>query len=87
MSESAKRNDLTVDFVLKGLREVYDRSMQAVQVLDAKGVPTGEWRHDGMNANRALENIGKYLGMFIDKHEIENRSFSIVVHYEDTRPA
>jgi hypothetical protein len=38
-------------------------------VRDAKGNPTGEYRYDGSVANRALELIGKELGMFVERKE------------------
>jgi len=41
--------------------------MQAVPVLDKQGEPTGEYTYQGAVANRALELIGKHLGMFIDR--------------------
>jgi hypothetical protein len=33
--------------------ENVERAMQAQPVLDAKGVPTGEYRYEGSVANRA----------------------------------
>lgn len=45
------------------------RSLQAVPVLDRQGNPTGNYRYDGSVANRALELIGKHLGMFTDRIE------------------
>ena len=38
-------------------------------VLDAKGKETGIYAYNGQAANRALELIGKELGMFIDRSE------------------
>lgn len=43
--------------------------MQAEPVLDSRGKPTGEYRYDGSVANKALELLGKHLGLFKDKVE------------------
>jgi hypothetical protein len=57
-------------WVLAQLRENVDRAMQVVEVMDSKGKPTGEFRYEGQVANRALELIGKELGMFRERLEI-----------------
>ena len=56
--------------MLNRLIENVERAMQAQPVLDAKGVPTGEYRYEGSVANRALELLGKEQGMFVDRKEI-----------------
>ena len=43
--------------------------MQAVPVLDRDGNPMGSYNFNASGANRALELMGKHLGMFIDKIE------------------
>jgi hypothetical protein len=63
----AKRNEITVDWVLQGLKENYQRAMHAIAVLDSNGQATGEYTYQGSVANRALELIGKHLGMFGDR--------------------
>jgi hypothetical protein len=40
--------------------------MQGEPVLDRWGVPTGVYRYEGGVANKALELLGKELGMFKD---------------------
>lgn len=42
--------------------------MQAQEIMTAAG-GTGEFRYDGAVANRALELLGKELGMFIERQE------------------
>ena len=56
-------------YVLTRLRENVERAMTAEPVRDADGNPTGEYRYEGAVANRALELLGKTLGMFRDKVE------------------
>ena len=40
---------------------------RAVPVFDREGEPTGEYEQQLAAANRALELIGKELGMFVDQ--------------------
>ncbi|MDL4842824.1 terminase small subunit [Aquibacillus rhizosphaerae] len=73
----ADRLNLDAYWVLKRLMDISDRSMQAEQVMEfdyeAKElVPTGEYQFDSNGANRATELIGKHLGMFKDRVEVEN---------------
>lgn len=64
-----ERSAVTVEFVLKGLLTNFHRAMQAEPVLDDEGKPTGEYTYQANAANKALELMGKYLGMFVDKVE------------------
>lgn len=57
-------------WVLKGLKENFERAMQAEPVLDREGNETGEYTYAGSVANRSLELIGKELGMFIERKRI-----------------
>lgn len=61
---------ITKEYVLGRLVENVERSMQAVPVLDKRGVPTGEYKYEGSVANKALELIGRELGMFIQRTEV-----------------
>ncbi len=70
-AERAKRVELTADYVLDGLREVAERCRQAEPVLDRKGNPTGEYQFDSGGANRALELLGKHLGLFVEKKQVD----------------
>ena len=67
----AARHELSQDFVLNGLLENYRRAMQVIPVLDKEGVPIGEYTYNGSVANRSLELIGKYFGMFDDRLRLE----------------
>lgn len=55
------------EWVIERLIENADRAMQIQPILDGKGQPTGEYRYDGSVANRALELLGKEIGMFVDR--------------------
>jgi phage terminase small subunit len=59
-------------WVLERLTQVIDRSMQAVPVMEwdygsQEMVPSGEYQYDSNGANKALELIGKHLGLFDPK--------------------
>lgn len=62
---------LTKQWVIERLVENANRAMQAEEVAGNDGTGTGEYRYEGSVANRALELLGKELGMFVDKHEID----------------
>jgi phage terminase small subunit len=68
---------VTRQWVLDKLVENVERAMQARAVLGPEGEPTGEYKYDGAVANRALELLGKELGMFIERRENLNVNYSI----------
>jgi hypothetical protein len=55
---------LTRKWVIEKLMANAERAMQGEPVLDKWGVPTGVYRYEGGVANKALELLGKGLGMF-----------------------
>jgi len=67
----SKRVELDQDWIIERLRENTERSMQAAPVVDSDGNPVGEYRYEGSVANRALELLGKHLGMFADRLHVE----------------
>lgn len=69
LKEKSKRNEITADWVMAQLKENYERCMQAIPVFDKTGEFTGEFRYEPNAANRALELMGKHVGMFTDKVE------------------
>lgn len=64
---------LTKTWVIETLISNVNRAMQAEEVKDREGNGTGEYQYQGSVANRALELLGKHLGMFIDKHELTGK--------------
>lgn len=48
--------------VVRDLLAVKDRCMQAEEVLDSEGNPTGEYKFDSRGAVKALEQVAKSLG-------------------------
>ncbi len=76
-TERGARIGIDQDWVLRRLRSISDRCLQAAPVLDRKGervvienddgeiVPA--FVFDASGANRATELLGKHLGMFTDR--------------------
>lgn len=56
-------------WVLDMLRENAERAMQHHPVLGPEGEEIGEYTYNGSVANRALELIGKEIGLFVDRKE------------------
>lgn len=71
----ADKLELTAEWVLENLKNVAVRCQQAEPVMvfdyeEKKMVETGEYQFDSKGANRALELIGKHLGIFENKLNI-----------------
>jgi phage terminase small subunit len=60
----AEKNEIDADWVLKSLKEIQERCLQAEPVKDKEGKPTGEYKFDATNAIKATELIGKHIGFF-----------------------
>jgi phage terminase small subunit len=56
-------------WVVAMLIENVQRAMQVEPVRDREGNPIGQYTYQGGAANKALELLGKELGMFLPKHE------------------
>ena len=71
MSSLRRRPRFRVHGCLNGLVENYERAMQIRPVKDENGkVIGGEFRYNGNVANKALELIGRALGVFVDRKEV-----------------
>ena len=62
---------LTKEWVIAGLMENAQRALQRQSVTDSEGNVI-EYRYEGSVANRALELLGKEMGMFIERRETGN---------------
>ena len=71
-------NQVVVDraWVMAKLTENAAKAMQEQAVM-AGGEKTGEYKYDGSVANKALELLGKEIGMFIDRAENTNSNYNI----------
>ena len=65
----AERIGITQDWVLETLKENVERAMATCEVLDRNGDTTGVYVYQGGIANRALELLGKHIGMWPNKVE------------------
>lgn len=69
-AKAAEKLEISKEWVLSKLVDNANRAMQAKAVTDGEGNSIGEYRYEGSVVNRALELIGKELGMFIERAEI-----------------
>ena len=67
-------------WVIQSLRENVERALQRKPVTDSEGNETGVWTWQGNVANRALELIGKHLGMFGDSLKVSGDKNSPIAH-------
>ena len=70
IAQVEKKAEVSREWVLDQLVRNYERAMQAKPVLDQDGTPVGEFRYQGNVANKALELIGRALGVFVDRKEV-----------------
>ena len=59
-----KKQNLSPEYVLTGLREVFERCMQLKNVTNAKGKKIGVYRFEPRAALKALELLGRNYDMF-----------------------
>lgn len=86
--EIQARLELSQDWVLNRLKEVSDRSMQAIPVMKFDPVEKcmvqmrdeqdrDVWQYDSTGVNKATELIGKHLGMFVNKVDLTTKGDSL----------
>lgn len=74
----SERTEVTQDWVISNLVQVVERSLQRAPVFNARGKQVVDeegrhvWRFDSAGANKALELLGKHVGMFGDKMKVEH---------------
>jgi phage terminase small subunit len=72
----ALQDELNIDakYVIMQLKELADRCMQHTP---------GKWKFDAAGANRALELLGKHLGLFSTKVDISHSGQPIEIRWEN----
>ena len=83
--ERSRRTEVDADWVIENLRLVVEQAMAAAPILDKNGEATGLYTFNGQVANRALELLGKHLGMFPDRAplvNVDNRALTVQVVYD-----
>ena len=81
-SKVTKKVAISKQWVLEQLVENASIAKAAEPVLDGEGNPTGEYKANIAAANRAIELIGKELGMFVDRKEVRTGALDDVPHDE-----
>ena len=70
-----KKVGLSQEYVIENLMEIVERTMQRAPVMTMKGEQVQDedgrnvWQFNSRDANKALELLGKHLGIFTDKVE------------------
>ncbi|MCL2548572.1 MAG: terminase small subunit [Symbiobacteriaceae bacterium] len=82
--EQAERLCIDADWTVLRFVELAERCMQITPVMEwdrasKEYVPTGEYQFDSRGANRALELLGKHLGMFSDKQDAASSFASAII--------
>ncbi len=63
-SNLSKKTGLTAEYILETIQETIDRARQAIEVKDANGESTGEWKADHNAVLKGCELLGKHLGLW-----------------------
>jgi len=81
-AKTAQKLDISREWILTKLRTNALRSLQEEPVYDREGNETGVFQYAGNVANKALELLGKNVGMFSDKLEVTGTDGApIIVKY------
>ena len=82
MKQREQRTEITQDYVIGNLREIVERTMQKKPVMvkgeqlqDEEG--NNVWCFDAKNAIKALELLGKHLGIFTEKIQADVRATTL----------
>lgn len=75
-----KKAEITHEWVIKQLKKIYKRSMQAVPVCDREGNPLGEYKFEPNAANKSIELIGKHIGTFKENIQVSGKNGDPIKH-------
>lgn len=78
--QATKKLAISKEWVLEQLAENVSMAKAAEPVYDSEGNPSGEYKQNLAAANKALELIGKEIGMFVEKKEVRTGSLDDVPH-------
>lgn len=85
-AHTARKYDVSRDWVVKRLRVNVGRALQAIPVMDSHGRKTGEYQYQGAVANKSLELLGRDIGMWPDKVEPKGGDTYNLTQYNFTMP-
>ena len=92
-AQRAQRTEISQDYVLANLVEVTERCMRKWPVRNSKGQQVQDadgnniWAFNAQGANRALELIGKHLGMFKERVEHSGKDGAPIAVEHGVSPA
>lgn len=81
-AQTAARNEITVDLLISKAWEVFASCMEGQVMMDRYGNPTSTVKRDHSPANKALENIGMWAGLNVDKRDVTTRSIDDLTEAE-----
>ena len=70
LKQIEKATLVDAEYIISKLLTIVDRCTQGEPVLNAAGYETGVWTFNAAGANKALELLGKTLGIWIEKAEV-----------------
>ena len=70
-----------MEWIINNLRDIVERCMEAKEVLDKEGNSLGYCSFNAQGAIRALELLGKHLGMFADRVKVGGDGNPIEHHH------
>jgi phage terminase small subunit len=76
-AKAIEKTAISKEYVLSRLKENVERAMQYEAPKDGVGNIIGYFEYEGSVANRALELLGKELGMFIERTENKTEIYTI----------
>ena len=71
MAERVKRVEIDADYVLLGIKELTERCIQAVPVVEKDGTVTGEYKFEANAALKGYELLWKHLKLFTYKVDLQ----------------
>ena len=78
--KKSKECGITQEYILNNLKEIVERGMQRTTIKDKKGEDI--FQYNPKEANKALELLGKHLGIFTEKIESTGQS-SIEIRWKE----
>lgn len=69
IAENAEAEKATKEYLASRFMQIAERCMQAEPVMDAEGNKTGEFTFQAPAAVRALGELGRLKGLYVEKHE------------------
>jgi len=78
------RDIVDIDYVISGLKELAERCMQAVPVLDNDSNETGEYQFNAAGAARAYDLLGKHVGAFEADNVQRQNNLALAIKQEQS---